>query len=499
MRPARTAAFVLAVMLVGQGCTSARGGGLPSNCRDTPLSPESVNADAFASRVASRILAALVDANGVPGMGAAVLREESVVWTGSVGHRDIARDLRVDSNTIFRLASVSKLFAVTAAARLREQGMLDVDAPVRSIVGYLPDRWPTITTGDLAAHVAGIPHYQAVDEGRGGRRFDTVREAVGVFQDRDLLFPPRTRYSYSSWGFTLLSAVVEESAGRPYLDYLAHEIVPGLTIGPDLTDTGEPNASQAYEFAEGGVRGAAPHDYSYGWGGAGLGATASDLARFGGRVMAGRIVSRETFEWMLAPAHLADGSTVMDRSTPVGFGWRGGEDADGERIAHHAGVANGARSALVLYPDRQIAVSLLSNALWVSSIEQTAMMLAAPFKPADALPPIACPLHAVAYEGEYDSKALAGTARVTLEDGICTAEITVQNAFGEWLNGFPQKDAETLTLIGLDPAGGFSRAALITPIGVYDLRAQGDGERYLAALGATTSVSITLRTPQSRR
>lgn len=444
--------------------------------------------DARALRLSNSILDALVDANGVPGMGASVWRGDGVVWIGSTGHRDVELQLRVDENTIFRLASVSKLFAATAAAKLRQDGALDVEAPVGSIVEYLPERWPLINAFQLAAHTSGIPHYQPVDQGRGGRRFDTVREAVGLFHDRDLLFAPAESYSYSSWGYTLLTAVIEEASHRSYLDYLSGEIVPGLNIGPDSTGTGDPNASVAYEFVDGSIRAAAPHDYSYSWGGAGLGATAPDLVRFAGRLMAGEIVSVATLEWMLTPALLEDGTAVMHADSTVGFGWRSGRDGDGDRTAHHAGVTNGARSVLVLYPDLGMAVSVLSNALWVSGIEQTAIMLAAPFKPVASGATVPCPTQSVAYQGEYDGKPLSGTAHVVLEDTVCTATITVPNAFGEWLNGFPQKDAKVLKMIGLDPDGGFSRAALVTPIGVYDLRAQVGEGRYVASLGASRTV-----------
>lgn len=514
LRPTCTAALLIALTPLIHACAAHQPaverlpvpaevalGPAPS---DVPFENRSADVDAFAARVSSRVLAALVETNGVPGMGASVWRDGRVVWTGSAGYRDVELERPVDENTIFRLASVSKLFAATAAAKLREQGALDVDAPVQSIVRYLPGGWPAMTTAQLAAHTSGIPHYQAVDADRGGRRFDTVREAVAVFQDRDLLFAPQTDYSYSSYGYTLLTAVIEESSGRPYLEYLSREIVPGLNIGPDATDTDDPNASKAYEFADGAIRGAAPHDYSYGWGGAGLGATAPDLARFGGRVMDGEIVSPETFEWTLVPARLADGSEVVDGDktpgggpTTVGFGWRSARDAGGERMAHHAGVTNGARSALVLYPDRKVAVSVLSNALWVSAIEQTAIMLAAPFMAGDLAPRVTCPTESLSYEGQYDDKPLAGAARVALEDGICTAEIAVENAFGEWLNGFLQGDAHTLKIIGVDPSGGFARAALVTPIGVYDLQAVDGGRRYVAALGGSRSVSISFRGPEA--
>ena len=447
--------------------------------------------DDHAALVSRRILDALVEASGVPGMGAAIWSEGQLVWTGGAGQRDVERKLPVDELTIFRLASVSKVLAATAAAKLREQGRLDVDAPISTKVPYLGNDWPAISTRQLAAHVSGIPHYQPIDDSRGGHRFASVRESVGVFSGRTLLFAPGARYSYSSYGFTLLTAAVEAGSGKPYLDYLADEIVPGIAIGPDATATGNPNASKAYAVANATVTEVAPHDYSYSWGGAGMGATPAALATFGGRLMTGKIVSRATFDWMLQPTKLADGSNVRDENYEVGFGWRLQRDVDGERTAHHVGVTSGARSALVLYPDRGFAVSLLSNALWVSSIEQSAMTLSVPFRPLAARAPSrACPLNVARFEGSFGDKPIAGAARFTIDGGICTGEIPASNALGAWLNGFPQKDAVTLRLIGMDRAGGFSRAALVTPIGAYDLRASGAPDQYQAALAGSRKLTL---------
>ena len=457
--------------------------------------PVAAAPDDHAAQVSRRILAALVDANGVPGMGAAIWNGGRLIWTGSAGQRDVERKLPVDEHTLFRLASVSKLLAATAAAKLREQGRLDVDAPVSTIVPYLGNDWPAISARQLAAHVSGIPHYQPIDESRGGHRFASVRESVGVFSGRALLSAPGARYSYSSYGFTLLTAAIEAGSGKSYLDYVADEIVPGIAIGPDATGTGNPNASKAYAVANATVSEVAPHDYSYSWGGAGMGATPAALATFGGRLMTGKIVSRATVDWMLQPGKLADGSNVRDEDYDIGFGWRTQRDIDGERTAHHAGVTGGARSTLVLYPDRGFAVSLLSNALWVSSIGQTAMTLAAPFRPLDAnAPPRACPVNAARFEGSFGDKPIAGTARFAIDGGICTGEFSASNALGTWVNGFPQKDAVTLRLIGMDRAGGFSRAALVTPIGAYDLRASGTSDEYQALLAG--SRALTLRFAQ---
>ncbi len=164
---------------------------------------------------------------------------------------------------------------------------------------------------------------------------------------------------------------------------------------------------------------------------------------------------------------------------------------------HHAGVTVGARSALVLWPERGLAASLLSNASWVSSIEQTTMMLAAPFTAVEATARaerVACPLQASRYEGMFDDKAFAGSARFALEEGLCIGRLSLPAApLGDWLNAPTQKDATSLQVIGVDAHGGLERAALVTPMGLHDLRIEDGSRRHVARLTATRTVSLQFR------
>lgn len=429
-----------------------------------------------AGRIADAILQATVEVSGVPGMSAAIADQGRIVWAGTAGLRDVERQLPVLPETGFRLASVSKLITATAAMRLKDQGRLDIDAPVQSLVGYLDPRWSAITTRQLAAHISGLPHYQDVDVARGGRRMSSVREAVTLFNGRNLLSAPGNRYSYSSWGYTLLSAVVEEAAGVPFLEHVASDLVAGLAIRPD-TDSPDLNDAVAYEF-EGGVPVRAPaHDYSYSWGGAGFRATAPALALFGDRVMSPGFLSAKARDQMWSPAKTIDGAVVAEREYQVGFGWRIVRSVDGDRVVHHAGSAVGARSALLVYPDNGFAVSLLSNARWTSSIEKTAEIIAAPFREEGALrgDPAPCPVDATAFEGTFEDSAVAGSARFRLEDGLCRGSISAAGALGAWLNSFRQKDAAALPVIALRADGTLERGALVTPAGAYEVRRGGDG------------------------
>lgn len=403
---------------------------------------------AGARRVADAILDAQRKANAVPGMAAAVVRDGRVLWTGTAGYRDRDRKLPIEPATSFRLASVSKLITATAAMVLYDRGALDLDAPVQRYTPRLHPSWGSISARQLAAHTSGIPHYQAIDDDRGERHFASVPDAVAIFADRDLLFAPGADYNYSSYGYTLLSAVIEARAQMPFLSFVARDIVKGLDIRPDW-HRDSANDSIAYEFAGGKQIRAPAHDYSYSWGGAGFRGSARDVALFGSRVLDEDFLSRRARMTMWTPARLADGSQVADRGELIGFGWRLGADSDGERIMHHAGVALGARSALLVYPDRSESVSLLSNAVWVSDIKETAAMLAMPFHMEAGGKAAPCPTGAMRYDGQFAGEAIAGKASFRIVEGICRGELDAGNAAGAWFNAFPQGDVDRFAVIVL--------------------------------------------------
>ncbi len=443
--------------------------------------------------ISQRMLDTMREVSGVPGFGAAVWKERKIIWTGSTGMRDVARGLPVTAATKFRLASVSKVVASTAAAKLAEEGKIDLDAPVGARVTEVGNVWPVINARQLAAHTAGIPHYQEQDAGRGGVRFASSRDSVKIFAGRPLLAAPGEAYRYSSWGYTLLGALIEVGSGRHFVDYVTSTITPGLAIGPDYTDGPDPDATVAYEFGPGGTsRRAAPHDYSYTWAGGGLGATPGAIASFGGRVLDGEIVKPATREMMFAPMTLNNGKPVTESDFQLGFGWRVASDQDGRRMAFHNGITNGARSALVLFRDERMSASLLSNALWTSSIDQSAQVLAAPFRAAPSgLVPRACPTTAKRYSGTFGGEAVSGTARFAVVDGLCTGTLENGGALTKYFGSGPQPGTAPMKVIGMAADGSLPRGGLVTPYGIYDWRAAGPG-RFVTKFGPTRTLDVVL-------
>ncbi len=151
----------------------------------------------------------LMKKQSLPGFSAAVAIDGKLVWTEGFGEADLESHVPVRTTTKFRLGSVSKLLTAAAVARLYEDGRLDLDLPVQRYVPSFPQKQYPITTRQLAGHLAGIRHYRDSDPLYSAKYYKTVLEGLTIFQDDPLLFEPGTKYEYSSYGYNLLSAVVE--------------------------------------------------------------------------------------------------------------------------------------------------------------------------------------------------------------------------------------------------------------------------------------------------
>ena len=144
---------------------------------------------------------------------------------------------------------------------------------------------------------------------------------------------------------------------------------------PDRKDTVDEERASFYVRTENGFEVAAPIDPSYKWGGGGMLSTVLDLVAFGQAHLEPGFLIDATLERVLTSQHTTEGD-----ETGVGVGWRLARDAWGRRVAHQAGSMDGARSVVVVYPDEEVVVALMTNvALHPLAAEATAQMLADPF------------------------------------------------------------------------------------------------------------------------
>lgn len=316
-----------------------------------------------------------------PGLSVAVAVTNCVLWSDGFGLADLERKIPASSATIYRYASISKPISATAVMQLVERGKVSLDAPIQRYVPKFPEKTEgTITPRRLLTHTSGIRHYQAL-EFLSNRHYRSVADALEIFQDDPLEFKPGTKFLYSSYGYNLLGAVVEQASGRSFRAYLKANIFqPAGMTAADLELLEEPvknRCRQYVGFGDGFVP--APRvDLSCKWAGGGLAGTAEDLVRFCIALDAGKLLRNDTRDRMYQAGILANG-----RRTDYGLGWKLRRDPHRRWWVAHSGGATGGTTYLLHHPKRQVTVALLTNAQDVKGLDTLAMRLGEMLLPAD--------------------------------------------------------------------------------------------------------------------
>ena len=319
--------------------------------------PAAAAEDSTISAARARIVDSMAKA-GVPGVSITVLRHGRRIWSEGLGFADLEQRVRVTPLTRFRIGSVSKSLTAAALGLLVEAGRLDLDAPVqRYVPGFPVKRWP-ITSRQLGGHVAGIRHYRG-DEFLSMRRYATVDEGLAIFRDDPLEFEPGTQYLYSSYGWNLLSAVIEGASGERFLDFMRTRVFFPLglrQIVPDHPDSIIAFRARWYTGARDSLANAPYVDQSYKWAGGGFLSTTEDLAIFGQAMLAGTLLKPATFALLTTAQRTRDG-----KDTGYGIGWGVGRDRAGRRRIAHSGGSTGGTAYLILYPDDGLVLAMLAN------------------------------------------------------------------------------------------------------------------------------------------
>jgi serine beta-lactamase-like protein LACTB, mitochondrial len=314
---------------------------------------------------------------GYPAVSVAVAVDGAVVWQEARGWASLERQAGATTETPFAVGSVSKTLTAAVAMKLAERGVLDLDADIRKYLPSFPQKEHAFTARQLLSHQAGIRHYNFTlsppmfSEFGDTKQYDRVTDSLGIFANDPLLFKPDTAFSYSSYGYNLLSAVMEAAGGKPFLELMQAELFTPLELaatGPDDKLRPVPGRASDYQniMRDGAVISAPFTNSSGKWAGGGFRSTPTDLAHFGAALIGGKVVNPETLKVMFTPRRLANGKVnpqdyalgvrvdmLKDEAAYPGKSWR---------AVHHGGVAVGSQAMLVMLPDQGVVVALSANA-----------------------------------------------------------------------------------------------------------------------------------------
>ncbi|WP_062437308.1 serine hydrolase domain-containing protein [Herbidospora daliensis] len=307
-------------------------------------------------------LARILAERGVPGASVAVLAEGRVT-TAAAGVLSTATGVAATPDSVFQIGSITKLWTSALVLQLVDDGLVDLDVPVRAYLPELEAGDPAITVRQLLCHVAGFEGDIFTDTGRGD---DAVERYVASIKDIPQLFPPGEVFSYNNTGFVVLGRLVEVMRGEPFDRVLVGRLaVPlGLShVSPSPYEAILHRAAVGHLPGEGGGPVPAPTwalARSNAPAGSMLAMTARDLVGFAAMHLDGGagLLKPGTVAAMWTPQVRLPRLSTM--AGAWGLGWEL-EEYDGRAVVGHDGGTIGQAAFLRIVPDRGVAVALLTN------------------------------------------------------------------------------------------------------------------------------------------
>jgi CubicO group peptidase (beta-lactamase class C family) len=330
--------------------------------------PAAAATRAFASGPVNEIPPALLDSidsdiarvmktYGIVGLSVSVVIDQDMVWEKGYGYSDVSAQKPARPGTLYRIASITKLFTAFSIMMIQQKGLLDIDQPVNR---YLPefvvqskDGWfEKLTIRHILTHTSGLP------SNRSGALYSNLLAAL---KRTALVFEPGTGYLYSNIGFDVLGKLIEHVEDTDYTAYERQTILDPLEMNSSYfwIDDERIPVAVGYDQWNGHIQPVMHTGYQANIPSAALCSTVEDLGnllRFifnGGVFNDNQLLDTRCLTEMLRHyGHSRGlGFTVFDPGTGV----------NGTELVGHVGASPGYTSILLAAPEEKTGVVILTN------------------------------------------------------------------------------------------------------------------------------------------
>ncbi|MDL2718397.1 MAG: serine hydrolase [Acidobacteriota bacterium] len=315
----------------------------------------------------------------VPGVSAAIVHDQKVLWSGAFGLADVATGRKAEAGTIYSICSISKLFTSIAVMQLRDAGKLRLDDAVRFRLPWFTMKpggtdGTEITIEGLLTHAAGLPRETDLPYWTGPTfPFPTHEQIVARLAQQTALYPAETYFQYSNLGLTLAGEIVSALSGVSYGDYVSKNILIPLKLASTTSEMPEPERGKRLARGYSALTRAGGRDPVAFFQGKAVApamafaSTAEDLARFASwqfRLLGGggpEVLKTATLREMHR-VHFVD----PDFETMWGLGFQVSR-SDKATLVGHGGSCPGFRTHLMLQPEEKLGIVVLTNASGVDA------------------------------------------------------------------------------------------------------------------------------------
>ncbi|MEB4208008.1 serine hydrolase [Mycobacterium sp. 94-17] len=378
-------AAAIAVMLLGlTGCGSAPPAAAPPST-PTDVPPNEASGVAIpAGRIGEAVakldglVGDLMKGTGIPGMAVAVVHGGKVLYAKGFGVKDVSKGQdqgnRVDADTVFQLASVSKSVGATVIAHEVSDNVVAWDTPVASKLPWftLHDPYVTsqVTVADVYSHRSGLPDHAGDKlEDLGYDRRQTLERLKYLPLD-----PFRISYAYTNYGVTAGAEAVAAAAGKPWEDLSDEALYRPLGMASTSSRFADfaarPNRAVNHIKIDDKWQARFQRDPDPQSPAGGVSSSVNDMARWllmllgNGTYDGRRIASPEALLPAVSPQMVSSpAKTPRARTGFYGYGFNASVDSSGRTEYSHSGAFDlGAATNFVVLPSEDLGIIALTNA-----------------------------------------------------------------------------------------------------------------------------------------
>jgi CubicO group peptidase (beta-lactamase class C family) len=367
---------------------------------------------------------------GTPGAAVIVIRDGTILLKKGYGLANLEEKRPITTDTVFRLASVTKQFTAMSIMMLAERGKLKYEYPLASFFPEFPPYASKITVRHLLNHMAGFPEYDELwlengkidgdwprsSKTRSSSFEPTSKDALLLLgQVKKPEFTPGTEFKYSNSGYVILAQIVEKVSGQSFSQFLQQNIFQPLGMKRSLLDDETRpalgNVATSYTLKEGSYKDIDYTPVNFIYGEDNVFSTVEDMYQWDQALYTERLVKTATLKEAFAPGKLSNGAT-----THYGFGWGLGKTLGLDTVSHSGGWV-GFCTEILRFPSEHFTVVVLSNVAEFKP-ERIATKISKIYLADKMTFPVAIPLDPK-IKGDYPGKYELGPARI--------AEITLEN------------------------------------------------------------------------
>lgn len=309
----------------------------------------------------------------IPGMAVGVVKNNEIIYLKGLGVRKKGAPERVDQNTVFGIASVSKNMTTAALSILVDEGKLNWDDRVIDHIPWfqLSDPWVSsqVTVRDLLLHRVGVGRML-------GNRLQFMTSAerdeiIYIMRHMDFEAPFRYQPVYSNVMFSLAGQLIEYIEGVSWDDFLMSRLFKPLEMTNTTTSikmlAGMTNIATPHQEIDGAIQAIEWRNWDNAGPAGGVNSTAVDICNWlimqlgeAGTFKDSSIISSVQMREMHRPQQIIPGNDPFAPQSSYGFGWRV-SDYQGRRILSHSGATDGFTSSVYMLPEENLGIIVLSN------------------------------------------------------------------------------------------------------------------------------------------